>query len=269
MESNETNEAKLNKLMEELTRKDILIAFSGGVDSSLLLTLAANAAGKNKTKVYAVTVETSLHPKGDMEIAKRVAKETGAIHKMLYIDELKETGIEDNPKDRCYRCKKGIFTKIIEFAASVGVETVIEGTNEDDLGQYRPGIKALSELGIISPLARCHITKEKVRELSKAHNISVAMRPAAPCLATRFPYGAKLDYNKLEEIDKCEKYLSNMGLYNVRIRVHGDIARIEVDSKDMAKIMENKDDIILVVKNAGFKYVTLDLEGFRSGSMDI
>lgn len=260
---------KLHDMMETLTKENVMVAFSGGVDSSLLLQLACSKAQENGTAVYAVTVSTKLHPHGDVEIARRVADEAGAIHRVIEIDELQETGIENNPKNRCYLCKKGIFTKIMELARTLGISTIIEGTNEDDLHVYRPGIQALKELGIISPLAACGITKAEVRELALARGISVANRPSMPCLATRLPYGDSISYELLAQIDKGEQYVRSFGFYNVRLRVHDTITRIEVDQKDIPKLLEHREEIIAELKKLGFVYITVDLEGFRSGSMDL
>lgn len=260
---------ELENRMREYTTEDVVVAFSGGADSSLLLKLACKYAAESKRKVYAVTVQTKLHPPSDVLLAKKVASETGAIHKVLKIDELTEAGIEYNPPDRCYLCKRAIFEKIRELAKTLEVGTILEGTNADDLHQYRPGIRALRELEIISPLADCGVTKAEVRHLAAELGISVAERPASPCLATRLPYGTRIAYELLEKIDAGEKYLRSLGFYNVRVRVHGDTARIEVDAEDICRIVEQRKELIEHMKTLGFVYVTIDLEGFRSGSMDI
>ena len=259
---------KLLTLIDNYTDKDILIAFSGGVDSSLLLKLACESAHKNNKKVYAVTVHTQLHPMNDIVIAKEVAKEAGAIHLVIQIDELEDAGIKDNPVDRCYLCKKYLFSKLKEVATNLNIDTILEGTNEDDLHVYRPGIKALDELGIKSPLAKANMTKADVRRLAHEYNISVAQRPSTPCLATRFPYGTNLSYENMKKVEQAEEYLRSMGFYNVRVRVHDDIARIEVDEIYMDKLIFERKNIINYMKNLGYTYITLDLEGFRSGSMD-
>ncbi len=255
--------------INKYTDKDIVIAFSGGIDSSLLLRLATLKAKEKGTKVYAVTIHTQLHPMNDLEIATRVAKEMGAIHKVIHVDELKEADIENNPVDRCYRCKKHLFTSLLELVKEYGASYLIDGTNFDDLHQYRPGIKALKELGVLSPLAVNELTKAEIRNFAGEYNISVAQRPSAPCLATRFPYNTKISYEIMRNIEVAEDFVRELGFYNVRVRVHGDIARLEVDKKDFAKFMEQNSLILDKMKNLGFTYVTLDLEGFRSGSMDI
>ena len=262
---------KKEKLLEEMSRyarEDVMVAFSGGVDSALLLKLACEAAEESGKAVYAVTVQTKLHPSGEIEEAKKMCREIGASHIVLAVDELGEAGITDNPADRCYRCKKHLFLKMLEKAASLGISTVLEGTNEDDLHVYRPGILALKELQIISPLARAGFTKAQVRELAEEYGLSAASKPAAPCLATRFPYGTALTYEKLEQVGKGEEFLKRFAFQNVRLRVHGDIARIEVCGTDFEKLMGHKGEIVSFLKGLGYPYITLDLEGFRSGSMD-
>ena len=263
---------KKSALLEEIseyTKKDVILAFSGGVDSSLLLKLLCQAALINKTRVYAVTIHTTLHPVYEIAIAKQVAQEAGAIHSVIEVDEMAEAGITDNPMDRCYRCKKYLFTRLKKMAEERLIDTMLEGTNEDDLHVYRPGIRAVKELGIKSPLAEVHMTKAEVRRMAKEYGISVAMRPSTPCLATRFPYGTRLSYENMQKVEQAEDYLRKMGFYNVRLRVHDEIARIEVDAKDMDKLLTNRMEVIAYLKSLGYSYVTLDLEGFRSGSMDI
>lgn len=259
---------KLVSLIDDYSKKDILIAFSGGVDSSLLLKLACESAKKNNTKVYAVTVHTELHPMNDIVIAKEVAKEAGAIHSVINVDELESAGIKNNPVDRCYLCKKYLFSKLKEVAKELNIETILEGTNEDDLHVYRPGIKALGELGIISPLAKAKMTKSDVRQLAGEFGISVANRPSTPCLATRFPYGTSLSYENMQKVERAEDYIRELGLYNVRVRIHDDIARVEVDDNEMDKLMCHRKEIVAHLKELGYEYITLDIEGFRSGSMD-
>ncbi len=259
---------KLLNRMEQYAAQDIMVAFSGGVDSSLLLKLACEAAARTGKKVYGVTVQTRLHPPGEITEAERLCREIGACHIVLSVDELREAGIMDNPTDRCYRCKKHLFQKILERAAFLGVNVVLEGTNEDDLHVYRPGIRALKELEIISPLAQAGLTKAEVRELAKEYGLSVASKPAAPCLATRFPYGTSLTCEKMEQVEKGEGFLKKFAFQNLRLRVHQDIARIEVQGTDFEKLMEHREEIVSYLKGLGYRYVTLDLEGFRSGSMD-
>ena len=259
----------LKAFLSELLKEDVAVAFSGGVDSALLLHLCRDAALQHGTRVHAFTVHSEMHPLADIDSARKSAVDAGVGHTVLAVDELEEAGIRNNPVDRCYRCKVTLFNRIRREAAAMGINQVIEGTNEDDLHVYRPGIKALNELGIISPLAHFHITKEEVREIAAVLGIKVAKRPSSPCMATRFPYGTALTYEYMRRVDEAETWLRSLGLGNVRVRVHGDIARVETDVDDFDRIMQMRSTVVDELKKKGFPYVTLDLEGFRSGSMDI
>ena len=259
----------LRKKIEEYTKGNVCIAFSGGVDSSLLLTLACEGAARTGGKVYAVMLDTVLHPTGDVQTAKQVAEKTVAIFQVIRVDELENPKIMENPKDRCYLCKRYLYEKILDYAREVQAPVVIEGTNEDDLHQYRPGLRAVKELGIKSPLAECGFTKEEVRKMAGEYKISTASRPSAPCLATRLPYGTRIQKEVLKKIEEGEEYIRQLGYGNVRIRVYQNLVRLEVDPKDFGKVLTHKDRIIRKLKELGFSYVTLDLEGFRSGSMDL
>lgn len=258
----------LQKLMEQYTQENVVVAFSGGVDSSLLLKTACINAVKNGTKVFAVTMHTTLHTMNEIESSKETAGEVGAEHLIISVDELKEAGIENNPVERCYLCKKYLFQKMKDKAESLGVKIILDGTNEDDLHMFRPGLKALKELEIKSPLAESDFSKTDVRKLAEEYGLSVSKKPSTPCLATRFPYGSRLSYEEMKKVEKGEDFLKNLGLYNVRLRIHNDIARIEVDKEDIVKIVVYKEAIISYLKELGYRYITLDLEGFRSGSMD-
>ena len=260
---------KLREQMEQFAAADVVVAFSGGVDSSLLLKMACEAAEKTRKKVYAAVVHTMLHPAGELEAAKEAAAKMGAVPCALYIDELKEAGIENNPEDRCYRCKKYLFQKVRELASEKGTSVILEGTNEDDLHVYRPGIRAVRELKIYSPLADAGFSKEEVRALAGEYGLEASSKPSMPCLATRFPYGARLTYDKLHQADQGEIFLRNLGFKNVRIRVYGDLVRLEIDKEEMGGLIAQKEKIIEYLKKLGYSYITLDLEGFRSGSMDI
>ncbi|MCI8294209.1 MAG: ATP-dependent sacrificial sulfur transferase LarE [Hespellia sp.] len=249
--------------------QDTMVAFSGGVDSSLLLKLVCQAAETTGRQVYAVTMQTKLHPVMELENAEKVALEIGAKHLVIQVDELLEAGIEQNPKDRCYLCKKRLFVKMKTEAERLQIHTILDGTNEDDLHVYRPGLRALKELGIVSPLADAGFTKAEVRMLAKECGLSVSSRPAMPCLATRFPYGTRLSYEELQKVEQGEEALRAMGFYNVRLRIYDQLVRIEVDKADFEKILSCSEVVVEQVKALGYSYVTLDLEGFRSGSMDI
>lgn len=249
--------------------EDVCLAFSGGVDSSLLLKAAVAAASVTGKRVFAVTFDSRLHPSCDLEIAGRVAAELGGIHHVISVNELEQEAIRDNPVNRCYLCKKHLFETLKAFAEARGLRYILDGTNEDDMHVYRPGIRALKELGIISPLADLHITKVQVKALAASYGISVASRPSTPCMATRIPYNTRIDYDSLERIGRGEAYLRTVADGNVRLRLHGDIARVEVDPAAMGTIFARRSEIAARLKELGFGYITLDLEGFRSGSMDL
>lgn len=275
--SYEEKKERLKQRIKEYIKSDCMVAFSGGVDSSLLLRIVCEAAessasGEDKKaniKVYAVTMKTRLHPVKEIENAAKVAAEIGVQHLIVPVDELLEAGIFDNPQERCYLCKKHLFSRILDVAKERGVSTILEGTNEEDLHMYRPGLKAIRELGIKSPLAEAGFTKKEVRILAAEYGLSVSDRPAAPCLATRFPYGTRLSYEKFQRVEQGEQILKAYGFYNVRLRVHDEILRIEVDPEAFPKLLSHREKIEAQLKRLGYSYITLDLEGFRSGSMDI
>ncbi len=266
---NRANLEKLSLVMETHVDEGICVAFSGGVDSSLLLKTACDAGKRKNKSVLAVTFETRLHPHGDLEEAKALAISFGADHKEIAVDEFSDPEIMHNPADRCYRCKNLLFQTLIHTAGKEGYHFLMDGSNYDDLNAYRPGMKALKELGIHSPLLELGITKREIRSLASDLGIATSNKPSAPCLATRLPYGATLDFDLLERIDLGEKFIKNLGFYNVRLRAHGDIIRIEIDKEDFFKFIEQKACVTKKLKELGFLYLTLDLEGFRSGSMDV
>jgi uncharacterized protein len=266
---NELIKNKLIQVFSQNIKEGIAIAFSGGVDSSLLLKIACDIGKQTGHPIMAVTFETKLHPHGDLDEAKELAQQFGAIHKIIEVDEFQDPSIMDNPVDRCYRCKKLLFQTLIEAANTEGFYYLVDGSNYDDLQAYRPGMKALKELNIHSPLLDLEITKKQIRSLASELNISSSDRPSAPCLATRLPYGTRFDFDLLTRIDQGEHFIKKYGFYNVRLRLHEDILRLEIDKNDFARLLEHKDIIIEKLKELGFLYITLDLEGFRSGSMDI
>lgn len=260
---------QLLHIMQEYARQDVMVAFSGGADSSLLLQIACEQAKKYGTQVYAITIQTALHPVTEATEAKQAAEAMGAIHHIIKANELAEAGIENNPTDRCYRCKHYMFSKVKALAAELQVPTIMEGTNSDDLQQYRPGLLAIKELGLKSPLAEANFTKAQVRKMAAEYKLAAAEKPSAPCLATRFPYGTKLTYGEMQRVDAIENTLHTMGFYNVRARIHGDLVRLEVDAEAIPQLAARRQEIIRLVKAQGYAYVCADLEGFRSGSQDI
>lgn len=264
----EDKQQQLLKQLNQLTVTDTCLAFSGGVDSTLLLSLLCEGAAKNGRRVYAVTFDTILHPRGDLTLSRQLAKEMGAVHQVIAINELAQPELLNNSRMRCYHCKKELFVRLQSYAAKLGIDHVIEGTNYDDLSQYRPGIRAITELGIFSPLKDAGLTKAEIRSWAGARGISVAERPSAPCMATRLPYGTRIDEKLLDAIEQAEELIKALGFDNVRVRVHDQIVRLEVAPEQFAAALAVSEQITGGLKALGFHYITLDLEGFRSGSMD-
>ena len=242
------------------------IAFSGGVDSTFLLKVAHEELGE---KAVAVTVYSPLIPKKEALDAANFCKKENVRQFVLELDPLKISGFKDNPENRCYICKKEIFNKIKSLASENGIFTVCEGSNADDTGDYRPGMQAVRELGIKSPLLECGLTKNEIRILSKEMDLPCWNKPSAACLASRFVYGEEITEKKLKMVEKAEDFLHEKGFSQQRVRIHGEnLARIEVNKEDFEKILAVKDDINSFFKELGFVYTTLDLTGFRSGSMN-
>lgn len=255
----------LKHFIAQLADGGLCVAFSGGVDSALLLKLCCEVS----SNVHAVTFDTMLHPKADTENAIRLAHEYGAKHTILTIDEFSDEQIMENPVNRCYLCKHLLFETLTEYAKKQGLQYILDGTNADDLLEYRPGLKALEELHIISPLAKLGITKAQVRQMAAMLGLEVATKPSSPCLATRLPYHVKITKEALEQIRLGEDFLRRTGFEIVRIRLHKDIARIEVPLARLEELLAKRSEITAQLKAIGFTYITVDLEGFRSGSMDI
>ena len=247
----------------------ICIAYSGGVDSTLLLKAAVDAVSDFSSSVLAVILETQLHPHSDTEHAVRLARELGANPAVITVDEFQNPEILKNPRNRCYLCKHLLFSQLKELALSRGYHAIFDGTNKDDENQYRPGMKVLEELQIKSPLRELGITKEQVRSISAMVGLSTASVPSTPCLATRLPYGAYLDRELLQRIHQGEAYLRDLEFYNVRLRYHEPVLRIEINCSEFEQLIARKEEVISAMKKLHFPYITLDLEGFRSGSMDL
>ena len=243
----------------------VCLAFSGGVDSTLLLALCV----KEQIPVTAVTFQTTLHPRCDLENARAITKKLGVRHLVLEVDETAVPVIMENPPDRCYHCKKYLFTKLQALAQTEGRPTILDGTNADDLKVYRPGLQALRELGVHSPLAECGFTKAEVRAAAAQLGLSVASRPPAPCMATRLPYGTALDFSVLRRLEQGEEALHGLGFPVCRLRLHGNVVRIEVPADRIGDLAAARDTVLAALKPLNFPYYTLDLTGFRSGSMDI
>ena len=257
---------RLTDYFQALDAQGIAIAYSGGVDSTLLLKAACEVSSR---PVLAVILETELHPHSEIETAVAMAKKLGAECTVIHVDEFQDPQILQNPVNRCYLCKHLLFTQLQQLAHANGRMAVCDGTNKDDEKQYRPGMLVLQELGIHSPLRELGFTKQRIRELSAALSLPTASMPSAPCLATRLPYGAFLDRKLLATIHEGEEFILQMGFYNVRLRYHDPILRIEVDRTSFSDLLAKSEEIVAEMKRLGFLYITLDLEGFRSGSMDV
>lgn len=263
---NGDSSTKLEKLKENIKQMgSVAIAFSGGVDSTFLSKISYDLLGKN---AVAVTAISATYPKSELDHAKKIAKSIGIKHLFITTEETESKVFMNNPINRCYFCKKELFLKIKTIAKQENLNHVLDGSNFNDTGDYRPGMKALSELEIISPLLEVKLTKQEIRELSKAINLETWNKPAYACLASRFPYGEKITASKLNRVEKAESYLFALGIEQVRVRYHNTIARIEVSKEDVQNIVQRSEDIVKRLKELGFEYVTLDLEGYRTGSLN-
>lgn len=260
--------SKLKRLTEIImARESAVVAFSGGVDSTFLLKIARDQLGD---KVLAVTGCSLSFPERELTAARQFTEEQGIEHVLINSEELDLPGFADNPPNRCYLCKKELFGKIKKLAASRGLTTVMEASNIDDQSDYRPGLKALTELEIFSPLREAGLTKSAIRALSKEAKLKTWDRPSFACLASRFPYGETLTPDKLRRVDEAERFLLERGFGQVRVRCHDRIARIEVDDEGMG-LLADKDLRLLIYERfnfLGFSYTALDLRGYRSGSLN-
>lgn len=260
------NNEKYTNLLKDLEKLGtVMLAFSGGVDSTFLLKAAREALGSS---VKAVTVCAPYIPRWEIEEAKAMAGELGVVHEIIDVPLIEE--IRHNPPDRCYLCKKALFGILQEIAERDGYQSVIEGTNFDDTADFRPGLRALKELKVRSPLLENKLTKEEIRVLSKELGLKTWDKPPYACLLTRIPHGRELREEDFARIEHAEKFLMHRGFRAVRVRCHGNLARIEVAQKDMEKLfaLPVLEEISRELKNLGFRYVTLDLEGYCVGSFN-
>ena len=259
---------KSKKLKDILSNySDLIVAFSGGVDSTLLLFMAHEVLGE---KVLAITARSPIHPEREVRFAEEFTAEMEIPHIVVDSREMQQDDFRANRPDRCYVCKKTLLTDLIELGRIHGMKHIVHGANLDDLGDYRPGMDAAQEMGVSAPLMEAGLTKEEIRLLSRQLNLPTWNKPSMACLATRVPYGTVINKEMLKTIDAAEEYILSFGVSTVRVRHHGDIARIELLPEDLKRLLSesNRQVISGHLKSLGFKYVTFDLDGYTSGSMN-
>ena len=272
-ENLDTMRKKLECLKEKIRGYGRLaVAFSGGVDSAFLLWAAAEALGRDH--VLALTAVSDFFPYRERERARTVCAENGIRQIEVPVQVLEVEGVADNPVNRCYLCKRALFTRLIETAGENGIQTLAEASNLDDEGDYRPGLVAVRELGVKSPLREAMLSKEEIRSLSRKAGLTTWDLPSFACLASRFAYGEKITVEKLAMVERAEQLLFDQGFRQLRVRVHGElpglVARIELPAGDLERLLEQglRDLVCRRLNELGFAYVSLDLAGFRSGSMN-
>ena len=259
---------KFQKLKDSLQDLgSVAIAYSGGVDSTFLLKVAADVLGNN---VIAITAKSSTYPEREFKEAVKYIEGIGAKHIVIVSEELEIEGFAKNPVNRCYFCKKELFSKIRKVANDNDINAVLDGSNADDISDFRPGTNAAMELKVISPLKNAGFTKDDIRSMSKKLGVPTWNKPAFACLSSRFPYGNEITVEKLSMVERAEQFLMDLGFRQIRVRHHEDIARIEVNTEERDKFFDIKimDKVANELKSIGFKYVTLDLLGYRTGSMN-
>lgn len=256
----------LQQKLRELGR--ILIAYSGGVDSTFLLKVAVETLGRDN--VLAVISTGPVLPRAELELARQLARQIGANLQEIKTTEMDDPNFRANPADRCFHCKSILFEHLKPIAEQHGLPAILTGLNADDLGDYRPGIQAARKHGVVEPMAAAGLTKAEIRELSKRYGLPTADKPASPCLASRIPYGEPVTEAKLQQIEQGELFLRGLGLRDCRVRHHGSLARLEIPADKIVNFAqpEVREVIVKRFKELGFTFVAMDLQGFRSGGLN-
>ncbi len=264
-----TLDEKYTQLQQQLSRLgSVAVAFSGGVDSTFLLKVACDTLGPDK--VLALTATSPTYPAYEFEQSRKLAAQIGVKQLDFESNELVIPGFAENPPRRCYHCKHELFSLFLRQAEKLGYRNVLDGSNLDDLGDYRPGRDAVTELKICSPLLEAQLSKAEIRQLSKRLGLPTWNKQPFACLSSRFPYGTQITAERLQQIDRCESWLRQQGFGNYRVRFHEQIARVEVAAEEIGRLLDNdlRRQLVAEFKAAGFTYVTLDLQGYRTGSMN-